>query len=166
MVGGCWWESGNLKKRPNTIEGIYLAFYANSSKVMQILVNKSNIEDDNSEEFNFSNKLAFDINDNVVGDNSYFNAADPDDSLNMVKSNSFVTSIVWKDDICCVAHGERGLISVFKARVNAGGCAYQKIQVMENKYSSKVSDLTIFQGRILAATFEDGVFDYMKLKEF
>ena len=133
---------------------------------MQIQVNKSNIEDENTEEFNFSNKSAFDLNDNVTGNNSYFNVADPDDSLCMMKVNSFVTSIVWKDDVCLVAHGDMGLISVFKARVNSGGCAFQKIQTMDNRWGSKVIDLTIFQNRTVVATFESGNFEYTRVKQF
>jgi hypothetical protein len=166
MEGGAWWETNNLKKRPDTIEGIYLAFYSNSSKVMQIQVNKSNIEDENTDEFNFSNKSAFDLNDNVTGNNSYFNVANPDDSLCLMRENSFVTSIVWKDDICLVAHGNMGLISVFKARVNSGGCAFQKIETMDNKWCSKVIDLTIFQNRNVVATFESGNFEYTRVKQF
>lgn len=139
---------------------------------MQVQINHSNIESDPdnpnpSDNYNITNKKAFDINDNIAGDNSYFHAADPDDTLNVMKQNSgFVTSIVWKNDICCVAHGDRGLITVYKARVNAGGCAFQKMETMENKYNERVNNLTLFQGRVLAATFECGNFDYMKVKPF
>ena len=46
MAGGTWWETENLKKRPNSIEGIFLTFYENSGKILETKVSKSDCDDD------------------------------------------------------------------------------------------------------------------------
>merc|ERR1712050_185479 len=165
MASGTWWETENLKKRPNSIEGIFLTFYENSGKILETKVSKSDCDDDD-DGYVFTNRAAFTIGESLTGNDSYFQNADPDDSMMMMRQNSNVTAIVWKDDVCCVAHGEQGLISVYKAKVNSGGVVYLLKQTLDNKYCSRICDLKIFQNRILAVTFESGEFEYTKIKPF
>merc|ERR1712066_984627 len=152
VKGGSWW---NYSQKPDTIEGIFLHYYENDTKLFVISVGKNSMEGETS--WQDECKQVYDLNSLVCGDLGYFESADPDETITALKRDLEISAVAWKDDLCCIGHGG-GKITILRARVNHGGIAFQYIRILSFEAMAPIIDITIFNSRQVAITLEPGIF--------